>query len=80
MSVSNGPAMVGFAITPNDSTNLTTVTRAIYVGGAGDLVVRFPGSSTSITFNDVPAGTVLPICVTRVLSTGTVATELIGLY
>ncbi len=44
-------------------------TRAIYVGGAGDIVVVWPDGSTS-THVGVPAGTVLPVRAKRVNSTG----------
>jgi hypothetical protein len=68
------------AITPSDSTDLPQVSRGIYVGGAGNLVVTPAAGGSNVTFVAVPAGTVLPIRVTRVLSTSTTATSLINLY
>lgn len=68
------------AITPSDSTDLTQVSRAIYVGGAGNLVVTPAAGGSNVTFIAVPAGTVLPIRVSRVLSTSTTATSLINIY
>lgn len=66
------------AITPGDSTNLDqSGIRAIYVGGAGNLIVRKIGGSTSVTFA-VVAGAILPIRVGRVM-TATTATGLVGL-
>lgn len=83
VDVSNGgvgqPAVHAFAITPNDSTDLEYVTRAIYVGGAGDVAVTTQGGE-SVTFSGVTVGTLLPIRVTKVKSTGTTATLLLGLY
>lgn len=75
-----GPASNAFAITPNDGTDLTFTTRAIYVGGAGAVAVDLAKSGTNITFSGIPAGTVLPIAVNRVRATGTTATGIVGLY
>lgn len=73
------PAVFAEAITPDDDTDLGTVSRAIYVGGAGDVVVNMKGGSASVTFKAVPVGAILPIRVTRVLE-DTTATFLINLY
>jgi len=67
-----------FAITKNDDNELAYVTKAIYVGGAGDVAVRMY-DGTDVTFAGVAAGTILPIMVKRVLSTGTDATNIVGL-
>lgn len=73
------PAMFAEAITTSDSVELTAVTRAIYVGGAGNIaVVMFGGQS--VTFTAAVAGTILPIRVKKVLATGTTATAMVGLY
>lgn len=74
------PAIGAFAITPDDDTDLTIVPRALYVGGAGDIVVNMFRDGTAITFVGVTAGTVLPIRVLRVKSTSTTATSILGLY
>lgn len=67
-----------WAITKNDDNELTYVTKGLYVGGDGDVAVRmFDG--TDVTFANVPAGTILPIMVKRVLATGTDATSIVGL-
>jgi hypothetical protein len=66
------------AITPADGTDLSYTTRGIYVGGAGDISVISP-QGTTITFVGVPVGTILPICVNRIKSTGTTATNLVAL-
>ncbi|MEM9224102.1 MAG: hypothetical protein AAGB11_17100 [Pseudomonadota bacterium] len=74
----NAPAANAFVITPSN-TDITHVTRAIYVGGAGDLEVRMVGG-VRLTFTGLNAGTVLPCSVDRVFPTETTATDIIGLY
>lgn len=74
-----GPAQRGFAITKHDTNLLSATTRAIWVGGAGDVAVLLEGDSSPVTLVGVPAGTLLPIAATKVLSTGTTATSIVGL-
>lgn len=69
----------GFAITPNDSTELALTPKAVWVGGAGNLVVRLIDDSADITISGIAAGTLLPIRPKLVKTTST-ATLLIGLY
>lgn len=78
----NSPADLGSAITPNDDTDLATNTRGVYVGTAGNLSVIFASDigTTAVLFKNVPAGTLLPICVRRVRSALTTATDIVGLY
>lgn len=65
-------------ITPNDSQELGVVTRAIYVGGGGDLRVRLISGDT-VTLTGVKGGVLYPMRVTHVLATDTTATNLVGL-
>ncbi|MGA0398230.1 MAG: spike base protein, RCAP_Rcc01079 family [Ilumatobacteraceae bacterium] len=74
-----GPAHHAVAVTPNDSTDLTDTSRALYVGAAGDVKVDMYGSGT-VTFVGVTAGSVLPVRVDRVYSTGTTATSIVALW
>lgn len=67
------------AITPSNSTDLDELTKAIYVGGAGN-IVAVDWLNNTCTFTAVPAGTVLPIRVRRINSTSTTATALVALY
>lgn len=75
------PASRAIAVTPNDSGALEN-TRALYVGGAGAVVLTLYGMAdgTSVTFSGVPAGTFMPVQAKRVWATGTVATGIIALY
>ncbi|MBI1173373.1 hypothetical protein GC209_18450 [bacterium] len=74
----DSPAAHAFAITANDSADLALTTRAIYVGGSGDVRVKTVGGGT-VTFSGVSAGVILPVRINRVYVTGTTATNLIGL-
>ena len=78
--VLDAPATGAFAITPHNSTNFSTVTRAIYVGVTGDVTAVMLDGATAVLFKAVPAGSILPIRAIRVNSTGTGASELVGLY
>lgn len=73
-----GPASRAFAITPNDSTDLTRWTRSVYVGGSGNLSVILVGDTAAVTFTNLQAG-YHPLRVKRVRSTGTTATNIVGL-
>lgn len=66
------------AVTPADGGSLRP-TRALYVGGAGNIKVDMALGST-VTFSGALAGTILPVQVTRVYSTGTTATNIVALY
>lgn len=72
------PAIRGAPVTPNDSTDLAFVTKALYVGGAGTISVDFAESGTAISFT-VVAGAILPFRVKRVRATGTSATNIVAL-
>jgi hypothetical protein len=74
------PARNLSAITPNDSTDLANVAKAIWVGGAGNVALIAADDSASVTLTGVAAGTVIPIRARRVLATGTTATNLVNLY
>lgn len=66
------------AITKHDTT-VFGMTRALYIGGAGDVAVRMKDGTLPI-FVGATAGSILPIQVDKVLSTGTTATSMLALY
>lgn len=74
------PAEHGAAVTPDDDNDLANATRALWIGGTGDISVIFVGQSTAVLLESIPAGTLLPIRVARVLSTNTTATEIVALW
>jgi len=65
-------------IVPSDSVNLATA-AVIYVGVGGNVKVT-TAQGTAITFTGVVAGSVIPIQVIRVWSTGTTATNMVGIF
>jgi hypothetical protein len=67
------------ALTPSDTATLVKPTRALWVGGAGDVAAVRQDGSVGV-FVAVPAGSWLPIAVWRVNATGTTATSLMALY
>lgn len=74
----SSPAEKGADVTPHDSTELTNHSRALWVGGAGDVVLITTGGST-LTLKNVPAGSLLPIRAKIVKATGTTATFIVAL-
>ena len=74
-----GPATNAFAIIPDDATDLPTVTRALYVGVSGNVVVTMQSGQT-VTLVNVMAGSLLPLRVARVAASDTTAQNLVGLY
>ncbi len=66
------------AITPSDSVNLTTPS-VVYVGVGGSVKVT-TAQGDDVTFAGLIAGTVIPVQVIRVWSTGTTATSLVRIY
>lgn len=73
------PAVHAFSITGNDGSDLTFVTRGLYVGAAGDVKIDMLGGET-VTFSSLSAGVIHPIRAKRVYSTGTTATGILGVY
>lgn len=74
------PARSAKAVTPHASDDLADgVTRGLYVGTGGDLVVRLPGDTTDVTFKNVQDGDELPIRVEAVRDSSTAA-DILALY
>lgn len=69
----------GVAVTTSDATILEP-TRALWVGGAGNVAVVFADGGSAVTLVAVPAGTMLAIQVTKVMSTNTTATSIVAIY
>lgn len=74
------PAFDADAVTTSD-TAVIPVTRSLYIGGTGDLVVHMADadSSSTVTFKAVPVG-IFPVQVDMVFATGTTATNIVAMY
>lgn len=71
------PAVKGRAVTKSDSTIINA--RTLWVGGTGHVTVTMLEDSDPVTFSNVPAGTLLPISVAKVMD-ATTATNIVALY
>ena len=73
------PAGNAAAVTPHNDDDLLFASRALYIGGAGNVAVVMAGGET-VTFRGLAAGSLLPVRVTRVLATGTTATLIVAVW
>lgn len=84
LSALDGPFINSVNATPSDSTVLAQVSNALYVGGAGNVAIRWgipqSGAQANGFFANVPAGTVLHVRADKIFSTGTTATNIVVLY
>lgn len=69
------PAEGIVSITPSDTTVINV--RGVYVGGTGDVAVTMLDGSTG-TYKAVPVGIKVVGRISKVMATGTTATNLIG--
>jgi hypothetical protein len=70
------PSRSAFTVVPSDTTDFLSdagqvVPKALYIGSSGTLVVRLVDDATTVTFQGLQAGVILPIRPRRVLATGT---------
>ena len=75
----SAPALYAGAVTVSDSTNLSSVSRALYVGTAGNVAAVMPNDDV-VLFSNVPAGMILPVRVKRVNATNTTASNIVALF
>lgn len=77
-----GPALDAAAVTPSDTADLARApARGLFVGTGGNVKVDTVGGST-VQFNNVASGTVIPVQVSRVYATptGSAASNIVALY
>ena len=66
------------AVTPSDTVDLPQFS-VIFVGGAGNVKVT-TAQGSAVTFSGMNAGSVIPVRVRRVWSTGTTATLMTAVF
>lgn len=69
----------GEAVVKSDTVDFAKVSKAIYVGGTGD-VAAVMADGTVLLYSAVPVGTILPIQAKRINSTNTTATLMVAMY
>lgn len=72
------PAYDATSVSVSDTARIDP-TRALFIGGAGNVKVDTVGGST-VTLNSISGGSIIPVSVTRVYSTGTTATNIVAFY
>jgi len=75
----DSPGFDAEEVNPGVQEELTVPSRGIYVGGTGDLEVQMY-SGNQVSFLGIQGGTLLPIRVKKVLSSGTTATGIVSLF
>ncbi len=91
MTEKTKPAAFAKAVAKSDTVDIdfdgqSPATRALYIGSAGDISVEMAGEQgssqpeTTVVFVGVLTGTLLPIAVTRVNSTGTTASSIVAVW
>lgn len=73
------PARSASTVVPNDTGDLPHISRALYIGQSGALTVEM-ADGDEVTFEGVPAGSMLPIRVAKVKATGTTAAAVLSLW
>ena len=67
------------AVIPHASDPLTAISKALYVGVGGNVVVRLVDDEADVQFVNVPAGMILPIRASHVRDAST-ASGIVNLY
>jgi len=72
------PARDATPVTPSDGADLVNVTKALVIGGAGNISVITAAGNT-VLISGLTAGAILNLRVSRVRATGTTATNIVAL-
>jgi hypothetical protein len=73
------PAVRLRAVTPNDTTPLVFVCKALYVGTGGNVAIMASEDTAAVTLTNVQSGSIIPVRARRVMATGTTATGIVAL-
>ena len=66
------------AVVPSDTINLPEA--SVIYSGSGGVIRVLTAQGSTVTFNSVLAGTILPVQVSRVFSTGTTAVNMVRIF
>ena len=66
------------SVSPHDTNELSNH-GILYVGGAGNIAVTTAGGD-DVTFSGVTAGSFVPVKISKVMATGTTASNILVLY
>lgn len=75
----SSPSLAPFAIVPNDSTDLTRIPKALWIGTGGDVAVQGVNNASPVIFRNVPNGFIIPVRARKVMATNTTATDIVAL-
>ncbi len=75
----DAPCAYAAAVTPSDTVELGFVTRAIYVGVAGDVTVVMGTKGAAVLLKAMPVG-LYNMRVRQIKATGTAATNIVALW
>ncbi len=73
------PSRNPFAVTPNDSTELAIIPKALFIGTGGSIALRGVGAAADVIFRNVASGQVLDVRAQFVRATGTTAADIVAL-
>ena len=76
----SAPSTKALGVTPHDTNPLTDIPKALYVGTAGNIIMRGVNGAADQLWKNVPAGAILPFRAQYIRATGTTAADLLALY
>ncbi len=72
------PARSAVPVVPSDAAALPRLPKALYVGSAGNIALRCVDDQQDVVFQNVAAGTILPVRAAFVRAAGTTATQIVA--
>lgn len=75
-----GPARSGMQVTPDDDNDIPIMPRMLYIGTGGNITLRMADDSANIVIRNLPDGSRLDIRPSRILATGTTASDIVAFH
>jgi hypothetical protein len=73
------PARNAFAITPHATNEIDPLPKAIYVGTGGNITLRTVDGSADVLLKNVASGQIIDVRARFIRTSGTTATDIVGL-